>query len=201
LATRIAASETLMIQYAFKEWAVICRALAEGRQALILRKGGVAEEGGVFQPEHSRFWLYPTYVHQQSDGVKPEAQPLWQAVSVERPPEGALRLTHFAEVSGTFFLNRLDQALALDPLHLWSLDTVMKRFAYREPGLYALAVRVYRLPQAFETAIHPEYEGCKTWVELKEEVPSKGATPVLDDRQYADFLERLDGLLNPRAYA
>src|SRR5580658_2611839 len=101
------------LRIAFKEWAVICRALAEGRQALILRKGGVAETGGVFQPEHSRFWLYPTFVHQQREGIKPEALPLWQAVNSERPPEGRLRLTHFAEVSGTFFLHRLDQALAL----------------------------------------------------------------------------------------
>ena len=32
-----------MIRHAFKEWAVICKVLAEGRQALILRKGGIAE--------------------------------------------------------------------------------------------------------------------------------------------------------------
>ena len=62
-----------MPSYAFKEWDVICRALADGKQALILRKGGIAEEGGVFRPEHTRFWLYPTYLHQQRDGVKPEA--------------------------------------------------------------------------------------------------------------------------------
>ena len=31
-----------MLRHAFKEWAVICKALAEGRQALILRKGGIA---------------------------------------------------------------------------------------------------------------------------------------------------------------
>ena len=49
------------LRQAFKEWAVICRALAEGRQALILRKGGIAEPGPTFQPEHSHFWLYPTY--------------------------------------------------------------------------------------------------------------------------------------------
>ena len=38
-----------MLKDAFKEWAVICRALAEGRQALILRKGGIAEAGGDFR--------------------------------------------------------------------------------------------------------------------------------------------------------
>ena len=42
-----------MLPIAFKEWAVICEALALGRQALILRKGGIAETGGAFRPEHS----------------------------------------------------------------------------------------------------------------------------------------------------
>ena len=28
---------------AFKEWAGVCAALAEGRQSLIVRKGGIAE--------------------------------------------------------------------------------------------------------------------------------------------------------------
>src|SRR5205823_6044048 len=63
-----------MLKHAFKEWAVICRALAEGRQSLILRKGGIAEPGGEFALEQKHFWLFPTYVHQQQTGIKPEAR-------------------------------------------------------------------------------------------------------------------------------
>ena len=77
---------------AFKEWAVICQALGEGRQALILRKGGIAEEGGAFRVEHTRFWLFPTYVHQQSTGIKPEAAPLLHEAEAERPRSGFLLL-------------------------------------------------------------------------------------------------------------
>ena len=65
-----------MLQHAFKEWAVICKALAEGRQAIILRKGGIAEEGETFRLEHKQFWLFPTYLHQQETGIKPEAHAL-----------------------------------------------------------------------------------------------------------------------------
>ena len=65
-----------MLNHAFKEWAIICQALAEGRQALILRKGGIAESTGEFQLEQMRFWLFPTYVHQQRSGIKPEALPV-----------------------------------------------------------------------------------------------------------------------------
>jgi hypothetical protein len=190
-----------MIRFAFKEWAVICRALAEGRQALIMRKGGIAEDGNVFRPEHPRFWLYPTYVHQQRDGVKPEALPLLEASEREKPPAGIIRLTHFVEVSGAFFVDRLDVALALDKLHLWSLDTVKKRFEYREPGLFALAARAYRIEQPIDVPHNPEFDGCKTWVEFNEGFSTEGATPVIESRRYADFLEEIDAVLNPQAFA
>ena len=190
-----------MIRHAFKEWAVICRALEEGRQAIILRKGGIAEEGGVFKPDHSRFWLFPTFAHQQRAGVKPEAAALLQAAEGSRPPTGMLRLSHFADVSGTFFVPRLVDALALDPLHLWSEEIIRQRFAYRSEGLYVLAVRVYRIPTPFDVPLKPEYDGCKTWVELDADLPTAGAEPVIDSRKYASILEEIDGLIHPTGVA
>jgi len=190
-----------MLQIAFKEWAVICKALAEGRQALILRKGGIAEENGIFKPEHGRFWLYPTYAHQQQNGIKSNALPLLQSVEADRPLPGIVRLQHFAEVSGAFFVRHLEDALSLDHLHCWSEETVRKRFAYREPGLFVLPVRIYRIPTSIEVKETPQYEGCKTWVELDSELPDEGATPVLELRSYAGILEEIDRILNPTAFA
>src|SRR6516164_5695765 len=92
----------IMLQIAFKEWAVICKALAEGKQAIILRKGGIAEVGGQFKPEHSRFWLYPTYLHEHREGIKAQALPLLERAIQERLVAGMLRLTHFAEVTGVY---------------------------------------------------------------------------------------------------
>src|SRR5579864_2455473 len=103
-----------MLQIAFKEWAVICKALAEGKQALILRKGGIAESGGEFKPEHARFWLYPTYLHEHRDGIKQDAMPLFEQAIQERPPAGMLRFSHFAEVTGVYDVRSEDMALALD---------------------------------------------------------------------------------------
>ncbi|HZT81929.1 MAG TPA: DUF1802 family protein, partial [Gemmataceae bacterium] len=116
-----------MLQIAFKEWAVICRALAEGRQAIILRKGGVAEVGGTFEPEHRRFWLYPTYAHQHRQGIAPEAVPLLEQAEADRPPAGIVRLSHFVEVPGVYLVRSPAAALSLAGLHLWSADTVSQR--------------------------------------------------------------------------
>lgn len=188
-----------MLKHAFKEWAVICRALAEGKQALILRKGGIAESTGDFQLEQQRFWLFPTYVHQQESGIRPDAVPLLEQVLAERPPAGIVRLSHFAEVTGIYYVRQLMSALLLGHLHPWSDDTVEKRFAYRTPGLYVLTVRVYRAAKVHEIADTPGYQGCRSWVELDEALPTVGATAVLSDQDHADVQQSLDLLLNPTA--
>jgi hypothetical protein len=183
------------LQYALKEWAVICRALAEGRQALLIRKGGIAENRGEFEVEHQRFWLFPTYVHQQKAGIVPEAAPLLEQVEADRPPPGIVRLTHFAEAAGIYHIRELADAWKLAGLHCWSHETVQSRFEYRRPGLFVLAVRVYRAPQVFDLPDTAEYAGCRSWVELDRTLSTQGATPVLAEQVFAEVLRTLDQLL------
>jgi hypothetical protein len=194
-------AEPDMLGHAFKEWAVVCQALGDGRQALIIRKGGIAEVGGAFTPEHRRFWLYPTYVHQQRDGIKPEALPLLQEAERQRPQRGTLRFTHFAEVSGGYHVHHLAAVLLLDRLLIWSEGTIRKRFEYRAPGLFVLPVRIFRAQEPFVLPERVDYEGCKTWVELEEALATDSGVAVLDDRAYANVLELVDRLLNPTALA
>ena len=175
-----------MLRVAFKEWAAICRALADGRQSVILRKGGIAEEGGTFRPEHDRFWLYPTFFHEQHQkGLKPDATALLAAAEADRPEPGTVRLTHFVEVAAVRFVSDLDAALRLDGLHVWTADTVRRRFHYRTPGLFVLAVRVYRARTPAVVPEHPAYAGCKTWVELAEAVEELPGEPVVADEEWA----------------
>jgi hypothetical protein len=185
---------------AFKEWAVICRALAEGRQAIILRKGGITEPGGAFRPEHTRFWLYPTYVHQQQGGIIDEWRPLLEQAQAERPPQGVVRFTHFVEVPGVYHVADLAKAFRLASLHGWTQDTVQARFNYRTPGLYVLPARVYRSAQAFEVPELAHYAGCKSWVELDHPLPAEGE-PVLAEEAFDAVLNALDRLLEPTALA
>lgn len=171
-----------MLSIAFKEWAAVCRALATGRQSLIVRKGGIAEEGGVFKPEHPRFWLYPTLFHEQQQGVKPDALPLLEAAERDRPSAGTLRFTHGVDVTAVDHVTSLDTALSLDEFHIWSPDVITQRFYYRTPGLYVLTVRVWEA-DAVEMPEQPAFAGCKTWVDLGRELPDAGR-PVLDDDEH-----------------
>lgn len=189
-----------MLKYAFKEWAAVCQALAEGRQAVILRKGGIAENLGQFQLEHRRFWLYPTYTHQQETGIQQSALPLLEKAKSEQPPAGVIRLCYFADVTGIYVVKDAWLPHMLAHMHIWSEQTVSQRFAYRWPGLYILSVRVYRSSKVFELPELPRYEGCRSWVELDEELPDEGE-PVLSDADMRAVSESLDLLLNPTAYA
>jgi hypothetical protein len=167
-----------MLTVAFKEWAVICSALAAGRQALILRKGGIAEEGGVFRPEHSEFLLYPTYFHEHRSGVKSEFLPLLEAAETAKPPAGTIRFTHFVRVESVAHVSDLESALALDSQHAWTRDVVKQRFHYRAPGLFVLNVRVFRLARPVDVTERPEFAGCKTWVALDAPIDVTGAEEV-----------------------
>ncbi|HEX3869165.1 MAG TPA: DUF1802 family protein, partial [Pirellulales bacterium] len=83
------------MKIAFKEWAVVCRALARGQQTVILRKGGIVEEGGKFAPDHSEFLLFPTYLHQGPENVIPAVRPWLAEVEAEQGEAGTVTLSHF----------------------------------------------------------------------------------------------------------
>jgi hypothetical protein len=179
------------LRHALKEWAVICRALAEGRQTVLLRKGGIAEPGGTFRVEQPRFWLYPTHVHQQQAGIIAEARPLLEQALAERPPQGTVRLSHFALVTKVLHLTDLAAVEKLAPLHCWAAEAVRSRFEYRQPGLFVLAVRVWRSAEVHEVPETTAYAGCKSWVELDRDLPTAGAAAVLSDEESAVRLEHL----------
>ena len=172
---------------AFKEWAGIVSALADGRQTLILRKGGIAEGAGGFVPEHPYFWLYPTHVHQAEQGLRPTGADL----DPESSPTGTVPLRALAVVETIHFVDRPERLDALEDLHLWSAETVAKRFHYKRPGLWVLGVRVHARSEPIALAVTPEHAGCKTWVPLDPPLATDGLAPVLDEPEYARLMNRL----------
>lgn len=175
---------------AFKEWAVVCRALATGAQILILRKGGIAEGPRGFEVTDRQFFLYPTYLHQSPTSVVPG----WRE-ELERlvdPSPGQIQIGHYAIVQSWLRIRSLDKLKALRSHHIWADAVVEERFnRWQDEGVSALMVRVYALR---ETTVLPEletYAGCKSWISLAEQVPLDGVVPVLDD---GDFQKKLDAI-------
>ena len=178
---------------AFKEWAGVCEALAAGEQALILRKGGIAEGRGGFVPEYPVFWLYPTAVHQAEQGLRSAPTPQRIAPTVG----GTIGLNALAVVALIGRVDKFGLLSKLESLHIWTAETVAKRFLYREPGLWVLGVRVYRRSDPWVVAVTPEHAGCKTWVPLESPLPTDGLVPALDDETFEDRMDRLRRALDP----
>src|SRR5271168_5057936 len=92
---------------AFKEWHVIVEALGAGEQILILRKGGIAEDGGGFTVKAGKFWLFPTHFHEQLAKTKPAAKKFFDRVGGVPSPrkDSSIHLRYFAEVVQQAFLS------------------------------------------------------------------------------------------------
>lgn len=157
---------------AFKEWAGVCDALGMGRQSLILRKGGVSEGPGGFEPEHRAFWLYPTFVHEAEQGLRTSG-------SGRSEIPGLVEIETLVMVEWVGRIDRVETLAGLSIFHDWTEATLLTRFRYRTPGLWAMAIRAYRLPESFSVAITPAHLGCKTWVPLESAPPTTGLVPVL----------------------
>jgi hypothetical protein len=177
---------------AFKEWAVIVDALGRGEQIVILRKGGISEGAGGFKMEHPRCVLFPTLFHQQRESVIGTAQARYDLIAPEFPPADKLRLEYFADVVSAQKLNSPADLHALRGQHVWRDEVPTERFDWgRDKGIFALAVRVFRLPQRVELPMLSGYGGCKSWIELDHELVTDGAKPVLSDAEFERKLARL----------
>lgn len=170
-------------RFAFKEWDVVCAALAAGRQTLILRKGGLHEGREGFRVEHREFWLFPTGFHQNREDVVPEAWPLLEEVQSHGPPADH-SLDLYAVVEDVHHVLDPTTLARLRGQHIWSEATVEQRFHYRTPGLFALVVRVFRRQTPFVVTDTPHFAGCKSWVDLPSPLPTSGLQPVLDDTTF-----------------
>jgi hypothetical protein len=181
---------------AFKEWAVVCAALASGRQTIILRKGGIDEGREGFRVKHSEFWLLPTRFHQDPKALVPEAEPLFRETQQHEPPPGKFRIELYAVVEEVFEVRELETLERLASLHILSKETIEQRFHYRHPGLFVLAARIYRTPVPFEVDDSPYIAGCKSWVELPQPQPAAGAIPVVDNTAFAAQITAIRQLID-----
>lgn len=171
-------------RFALKEWAAVVEGLKTGRQVLLLRKGGIEEEVGGFQLEHSEFFLYPTYEHQNRGFLRPEFLADFDRAVAGQPSGGELTISAYAEVSDCLIAGDVETLRRLTPFHLWNDNYLDMRFNYKpEVPLRVLVLRAYEVP-AVRIPFRPEYRGCRSWVELEKELPTASARPALLDAEF-----------------
>lgn len=185
--------------HALKEWAVAVDALEQGKTIMLLRKGGIHEQGGQFQVAYDQILLYPTYEHQQPFLLKPDYVAQVTPVTSGWHPE-TIRIGSWAEI--TDILSVSDEPIAtLLPFHIWNEQFISDRLKWkpRQP-LYILLLRTYKLAQAQVIPYRSEYGGCKSWIDLAEPIAIDDAVPVLNDAAYTQRVAEIRGIVG-KCYA
>ena len=182
---------------ALKEWSVVTEALARGEQLFLLRKGGISEGKEGFELKHREFLFFPTWEHQHTDLIRPEYHRLLG--KLRPPPNNALVLRYCGEVSDIVRAPRSPEPICRLGDHVWSGAYLRKRYEYRpDLPLYVVVVRVHRLPRAVSLPLDRRYAGCRSWVDLTEDVRVRGARPVLSESRFYAARETLfQGLSTP----
>ncbi len=180
----------MSVPVGFKEWQVVCDALASGRQSILLRKGGIHEGRQGFSFAHDSFFLFPTRFHTSPDQVtegEAKVMPEWQSGD-------AIHITHHAEAAWAVTLTEWEKIAALQPYHIYSEQTVRDRFDWEGKGMasgsiHVALVRIFKLAEPWEFPYEPKYGGCRSWVNLPE--PPAGwrisATPVIGDVAFGEL--------------
>ncbi len=204
-----------------KEWAIVCKALEEGRQIFLARKGGIAEEEGEFVLTDKEFYLFPGYLHQNKECLNPNTHFELDFIAGQEPKDGKIHLRSFARVTDCWRFTDFAALQKLDKEHIWSEQFIRQRFEWGNfRGITLIVLRVYRffdqrqrrvegeasraLPVGGATRapinaeiilpMRPEYGGCKSWVNIEKEINLPAMVPVLSDLEFNEKRERLNRL-------
>jgi hypothetical protein len=174
---------------ALKEWSAVVAALLDGRQSVLLRKGGIHEKR--FAVSATDFLLFPTVAHSHADRVRPEHRDLL-AASAPDSVDGELTIRAAAKVVAAVEVVRPDNIDALRDMHIWTTASVRAdRLDFRpRHRLTVLVVQARALVTPLRLARTGDFAGCASWVELPLEGAELGYhSPVLGERALADVAE------------
>ena len=172
---------------ALKEWAIVCKALEDGKQMLLLRKGGIMEYRKGFEVKHNEFLLYPTFEHQSVESIKVEYKEKLKEILEEQNKyynnnnrkeidkdnknfntssnniiKLLAKVEDVIEISDKLILSELRD------YHIWSDEYVTIRMNYNpSKPMSILLLRIYKLRKPLIVDINDTWAGCKSWINIE----------------------------------
>jgi hypothetical protein len=177
-----------LTQPALKEWSAAVHAMLDGRQSVLLRKGGIHEKR--FTVTASRFLLFPTVAHSHIERVRPEHRDLLDPAASDSTDDTVV-VRAGAKVVGAVEVNRPEAIDEIAPFHIWTAESVRDdRLDFRpKHRLTVLVVQASPLLEPVRLVRAAEYAGCKSWVPLP--VDPSWAAPVHDDSTLRQIAEQV----------
>ena len=179
---------------ALKEWATVVKALESGDQTVILRKGGILESDSGFTIENEKFFLFPTFEHQETKHVKPEHHKHLENALNSKPKNGTNIITSFANVLYEKDITTEEKVNSLSPFHVWSASYIKERMDWLpEKSMKAIFLKTFKVSK-FEIPIKSEYHGCKSWIEINDDFHDGNS--VLTDEEIESKLNEFKEIVN-----
>jgi hypothetical protein len=179
---------------ALKEWATVVKALENGNQTILLRKGGILETASGFNMESKKFLLFPTYEHQDNVSLKSQYYGYLADVRENKPKEGTNQITSFAEVVEEKDLDSMEKIEELSSFHILSDSYIVERMNWMpEKPMKVMFLKVFKINPT-EVPILPDYHGCKSWIELN--VNPESGKSVLSDAELQQKLSEFRRIIN-----
>jgi hypothetical protein len=173
---------------ALKEWSAAVHAMLEGRQTVLLRKGGIHEKR--FAVASQRFVFFPTVAHGHAERVRPEFRTLLDA-AVSDSTDDEIVLRGGADVVAAVEVTRPEAIDDLSDLHIWTPASVRsERIDFRpRRRLTVLVVQARPLLEPVRLKRLPDYRGCVSWVDLP--IAPRWGAPAHDHDAMAGIAERV----------
>ena len=179
---------------ALKEWATVVKALEDGNQTILLRKGGIMETASGFRVESKKFFLFPTYEHQEARHLKPQFQKYLEDIKKNPPEDGFNKITSVAEVLDEIDVSSEEKIKKLSSFHVLSESYIQERMNWMpEKPMKVIFLKVLKIPEK-NILLKSEFQGCKSWIDINEEVQSEKA--VLSDTELESKLVKFKEILN-----
>jgi hypothetical protein len=166
---------------ALKEWGAAVHALLDGRQTVLLRKGGIGEKRfAIPDGAAPRFLFFPTVAHSHRERVRPEHRALLDVADGDSTEDHVV-VRAGARVVDAVAVERADGLEAIAAHHIWTAESVRRdRLDFRpRHRLTVLVVSVVPVADPVTVARTPAYRGCTSWVDLPIDPP--WGQPVHDD--------------------
>jgi hypothetical protein len=150
---------------ALKEWSAAVHAMLDGRQTVLLRKGGIHEKR--FAVTAPQFVFFPTVAHGHAERVRPQHRDVLAHAPADST-DTELVIRAGAEVVAAIEVNRPEAIDELTDLHIWTRESVRsERIDFRpKHRLTVLVVRARPLAEPVRLPRLEAYRGCVSWVDL-----------------------------------
>jgi hypothetical protein len=176
---------------ALKEWSAAVHAMLDGRQTVLLRKGGIHEKRfDARVADAPEFVFFPTVAHGHAERVRPEHRDLLEWAGPDST-EDEVVIRAGAKVVAVVEVNYPDGLDEISDTHIWTSESVRAdRLDFRpKHRLTVLVVAARPLTEPVRLTRTPAYAGCTSWVDLP--VQPEWADPVHDDATLAAVAERV----------